>query len=104
MQVTRRREMIEKSRQARKCDGRTPPRVVVFGQPRAPKINSFQLTRINRATPGYRVRSGLMKQLFAALIFTLIAFVALSGAAPNSSGPSPLERVEEQIAECIHLH
>jgi hypothetical protein len=78
--------------------------VVLFGQPREPKINSCQFTSLVHATPGYESQEQVMKQLFAALIFTLIAFVALSGAAPNIGGPSPLERVEEQIAECIHLH
>ena len=44
-----------------------------------------------------------MRQLLAALIFMLFALVALSGAAPNTGGPTPLERVGDQIVECVHL-
>ncbi len=44
-----------------------------------------------------------MKQLLAAIIFGLCMFVALSGAAPNAGGPAPLERVADQIVECVHL-
>ncbi|MGD1098306.1 MAG: hypothetical protein ABSB35_40775 [Bryobacteraceae bacterium] len=44
-----------------------------------------------------------MKQLFAAFIFMLIVFVALAGAAPNFSGPSPIELVANQIIASAHL-
>jgi|HubBroStandDraft_3_1064219.scaffolds.fasta_scaffold498972_1 hypothetical protein len=44
-----------------------------------------------------------MKQLLAALIFTLFALVALSSAAPAASGPPLLERVTDDIIGCVHI-
>ena len=44
-----------------------------------------------------------MKQMLGALIFALFTLVALSGAAPNPGGPPPLQRVAEQIVQCVHL-
>jgi hypothetical protein len=41
-----------------------------------------------------------MKQLLAGLIFGVCAFVALSGVSQNSGSPL-LERIAEQIVECV---
>jgi hypothetical protein len=44
-----------------------------------------------------------MKQLLAALIFWFFAFVALSGAAPNTASPPPLSRIAGQMMEWLYV-
>ena len=64
-------------------------------------VFNFQvITGVNRVS---NTRRPFMKQLFAAFIFMLIVFVALAGAAPNFSGPSPIELVANQIIASAHL-